>query len=70
MAESPLKPLFYLLLVIISLVIAVISFFGVILKDDLTGRIIFGTVWTFVAVIWTGYYLKSRKPNGDVREIE
>jgi uncharacterized membrane protein HdeD (DUF308 family) len=45
----------------ICAVIAVVSFFGLILKDDMVGRLIFGTVWTLVGIYWIGSYFVAKK---------
>ena len=37
---------------LISYSIAAISFSGIILKHDLTGRLIFGTVWGAIGLGW------------------
>jgi hypothetical protein len=58
--KSPLKPWLCFVLVLVSLLIAIISFSGIILKDDSAGKIIFGIVWTFIAFIWIGFYVRSR----------
>ena len=42
-------------------VIAVISFFGIILSGDATGRLIFGVVWTLIGVLWWGQYFQAKK---------
>jgi hypothetical protein len=44
----------------ISAVIATVSLFGLILQDDIIGRLIFGTVWTLVGVYWIGSYLTAK----------
>jgi len=36
--------------------IAVLALTGVILAGDLTGRIIFGVVWTALGIVWLGSY--------------
>ena len=48
---------------IISFAIAAISFAGVILKNDLVGRLIFGFVWVIVGIGWLGQYryLKNKE---------
>ncbi len=44
---------------IICFGIAAISFSGVMLKDDMTGRMLFGIVWASLGVIWFGEYIAS-----------
>ena len=48
-------------LTIICAVIAAVSFFGLILKNDMVGRLIFGTVWTLVGIYWIGSYFTAKK---------
>jgi len=47
-------------------VISGIAFGGVILRDDLTGRLIFGAAWAALAVVWLGIYFGgfSGRPEG------
>ena len=55
-----MKPEYYLIAVIVSFVIAVISFSGVILKNDLVGRLIFGFVWVIIGIGWLGHYFNLK----------
>jgi hypothetical protein len=57
MYEKPKKYRYYLLLMIICFAIAILSFAGVILQSDMTGRVIFGLVWAFVGIGWLGRYV-------------
>lgn len=38
-------------------VLSGIAFGGVILGDDLVGRLIFGVVWAALGIVWFGVYL-------------
>lgn len=49
---------------IIAFAIAAICLAGVVLRDDLVGRIIFGFVWTAIGVFWLGKYMSGRKAGG------
>jgi len=44
-----------------SFLMAVITFWGVFLEADLTGRIIVGIVWTLVSLGWLGQYFRAKK---------
>lgn len=46
---------------IIAFIIALISFFGIILENDLIGRLIFGITWSLIGVLWLGQYFQARK---------
>lgn len=61
MAKMRISPTYNVIAAIIAFAIAGISFFGIILKDDLVGRIIFGSTWSFVGVWWMGKYIHIRK---------
>jgi hypothetical protein len=50
-----------MLLFLGSLALAILVFTGVFFKSDLTGRIIVGSCWTLVAIIWLGQSLVARK---------
>jgi hypothetical protein len=41
--------------------IAAICFAGVILQNDLTGRLIFGTTWILIGVWWLGRWFRANK---------
>ncbi|MBN2564676.1 MAG: hypothetical protein JXB46_03105 [Candidatus Eisenbacteria bacterium] len=47
----------FLAAMVICFVIAILAWSGVILRDDLTGRVIFGVVWTVLGVVWLGWYV-------------
>jgi hypothetical protein len=60
MAKWNMKLKYYMFAMIVSFVIAAISFSGVILKNDLVGRLIFGFVWVIVGIGWLGQYLNLK----------
>jgi hypothetical protein len=60
MAKWDMKPKYYMVAMIISFVIAAISFSGVVLKNDLVGRLIFGFVWVIVGIGWLGQYIHPK----------
>jgi len=41
---------------VICLAIAIVAFGGLILKNDKTGRVIFGSAWTLLGTVWLGGY--------------
>jgi len=49
------------ILAVLAFGISLISFLGLILRDDLTGRLIFGCVWLFVGIWWLGGWLRARR---------
>lgn len=61
MAKWNMKPKHYMVAIIVSFVIAAISFSGVILKNDAVGRLIFGFVWLIVGIGWLGQYFHHTK---------
>ncbi|MDH3267973.1 MAG: hypothetical protein OEM46_03875 [Ignavibacteria bacterium] len=40
---------------IVSCIIAILSFTGIILNNDITGRIIFGLCWSMITIGWIIY---------------
>lgn len=48
-------------LISVSVIVAVIFYSGIVLAEDITGRIIIGTVWLLVSAGWFGQYLHKRK---------
>lgn len=59
---------YYPFLIIGSLVIAIIVYSGVVMKGDMTGRILIGSVWLLVSIGWIGRYLhtkRSKNPTGN-----
>ncbi|MBU0517336.1 hypothetical protein KJ564_00190 [bacterium] len=51
----------YIIIGIISLLMAVVTYAGLIFKDDLNGRLIVGSVWLLMAVIWVFRYIYAKK---------
>jgi len=41
---------------VVCFLISVVAFSGLILKSDVTGRVIFGVVWAALGVVWLGSY--------------
>jgi len=39
----------------IAFVIAIVCYSGVVLADDMTGRMIYGATWTLVGIFWIPY---------------
>ncbi|MFH1735176.1 MAG: hypothetical protein ABIE92_10725 [bacterium] len=54
-------PQSYIIIGIISLVMAIATYSGMIFKDDLNGRLIVGSVWLLMSGIWLFRYLHARK---------
>ena len=61
MAKWNMKPKHYMIITVVSFVIAGIIFSGAILKNDVVGRLIFGFVWVIVGIVWLGQYFHSKK---------
>jgi hypothetical protein len=59
------SPKFCTTATIIAFVIAVMSFFGVILEDDMVGRLIFGITWFLIGILWLGQYFQAKKEIND-----
>ena len=53
--KTPRRPMF-LWAMIVCFVIAALALTGVILRDDVTGRVIFGVMWTALGFVWLGSY--------------
>jgi hypothetical protein len=54
-------PVVWLLLAGISFSVATLSACGVILANDIVGRLIFATTWGAIGLAWTGRYLVWRR---------
>ena len=61
MNQSKNSTLYFLILSISALSIALIFISGIVLKTDLTGRIIIGSIWLIVSIGWLGKYFHTRK---------
>ena len=45
---------FFIAAAVVSFAVAAIAFAGLILRKDAIGRVIFGTAWTALALVWLG----------------
>lgn len=70
MVKWRISPTFSAVAVIIAFAIAGISFFGVILKNDLVGRLLFGFTWSFIGVWWLGQYIQKKKKSEPANSME
>jgi hypothetical protein len=61
MAQQGIKAFYYFVVIFGSFIIAAITFSGIIFNNDLTGRIIFGTVWATNGLVWLGQYIFNKK---------
>ena len=61
MAKWNIKPKHFMIAMIVSFIIAAIIFSGVILKNDVVGRFIFGFVWLIIGIVWLGQYFHTKK---------
>jgi len=52
---------YYPFLIILSLILAIIFYSGIVLKEDMTGRIIIGTIWLIVSLGWLSRYVTKKK---------
>jgi uncharacterized membrane protein YczE len=69
MANWKQSKFYHLFLIITSLVLAILFYSGIVLKDDLTGRIIIGTVWFVVSIGWLGQYVNKIVKHSESRKI-
>jgi hypothetical protein len=46
---------------LVAWAIAIVAFSGIILSEDVTGRLIFGFVWTLIGAIWWGQFFQAKK---------
>ena len=56
MSEKTLRRPGFLWAMVVCFVIAALALTGVILRNDITGRVIFGVVWTALGFVWLGAY--------------
>ncbi len=61
MGKLRTSPMYSAILAAVAFGVAAVSFFGIVLQDDLVGRLIFGGTWCLVGGWWLGQYLHSRK---------
>ncbi len=59
MAKRNLSRVNYLFLIVVTLVLAVIFYSGIVMDDDLTGRIIMGSVWLLLSAAWVMQYINK-----------
>jgi len=52
---------YYPFLIIVSLILAMIFYSGVVLKEDITGRVVIGSVWLLVSIGWILKYLNTKR---------
>jgi hypothetical protein len=57
---------YYPFLIIVSLILAMIFYSGIVLKEDLTGRIIIGSVWIVVSAGWLRQYFYNKVKHTEV----
>ena len=68
MSEGRRRPAGFLVASVVSFLISVVAFSGLILRADVAGRVIFGLVWAVLGVVWLGFYFgafsgsESRSP--------
>ena len=56
MSRNTMKRPAFLAASLASFAISIVAFSGLILRSDVTGRIIFGLVWAALGVVWLGSY--------------
>ncbi|MHC4535796.1 MAG: hypothetical protein ACYS6K_17740 [Planctomycetota bacterium] len=61
MSKRKISPRFSITMAIIAFIVAAIPAFGVVMKEDTIGRIIFASVWILVGVGWLGHLLIVKK---------
>jgi hypothetical protein len=61
MANLNTGSIVWILLAIVSFIIAALALSGVILARDMTGRVIYGVLWTAIGLSWIGRYVVVRR---------
>jgi hypothetical protein len=61
MSKREISPRFSITMAIIAFIVAAIPAFGVVMKEDTIGRIIFAGVWILVGVGWLGHLMIVKK---------
>jgi predicted membrane channel-forming protein YqfA (hemolysin III family) len=61
MSKRKISPRISITMAIIAFIAATIPAFGLVLKDDTIGRIIFAGVWILVGVGWLGHLMIAKK---------
>lgn len=62
--------LYYLILSICALSISLLIISGIVLKTDLVGKIILGSLWLIVSIGWFGQYIHKKVKNIDSKESD
>ena len=58
------RPVVWILLAVTSYCIAILAALGLILADDVTGRLIYGILWFIIGSSWLGrYFVESKTQN-------
>lgn len=55
------SPSYFLVPAAISLVVGIIVISGLVMKNDVTGRVIVGALWFLVAAGWLGRFFSARR---------
>ena len=63
MTKKQRLTIFNVIMAVNAFTIAAISFMGLILKSDLTGRLIFGGTWTLVGTWWICKLFQNLRKN-------
>ena len=61
MTSWRLSKFYYPFLIFVSLILSLIFYSGIIIKEDPTGRIVIGNVWLLLSVGWISKYIYSKK---------
>jgi hypothetical protein len=61
MTSKKVTPKLSLTMAIVSFLVALIPLSGLVLKGDVTGRIIFTAVWLLVGLAWLGGFFRARR---------
>ena len=48
-------------LTIVSLILAIIFYSGMVINNDLTGRILIGSIWLIVSIGWLSKFMNMKK---------
>lgn len=66
-----MKPQHYVIAAVVSFLIAAVSFSGLVLRDAMPGRFIFGAAWSVVGIAWSSryYYARLRAREREVRDL-
>jgi DNA-binding CsgD family transcriptional regulator len=66
-----MKPQHYVIAAVVSFLIAVINLSGLVLRDDLMGRLIIGAIWSAVGIGWSSryYYVRLKAREREVRDL-